>query len=500
MNIREAKEEIMRTVRAYLLRDEDGSLVIPRERQRPVLLMGPPGIGKTAVMRQIAEEMGIGLVSYTITHHTRQSAIGLPMIATRDYGGKEYSVTEYTMSEIVASIYDRIGQTGIREGILFLDEINCVSETLAPTMLQFLQYKTFGAHEVPEGFVIVTAGNPPEYNRSVRDFDLVTLDRVKRLDVEADLDVWKEYALGAGVHGAVLAYLSIRKEHFYSIRSEVSGRRFVTARGWEDLSESLKAYEALGQPVGEAMVSSFLMDPEIAKDFTAYYEFWQKYSAAVRVPDILEGAVPEGSERLSDAPFDEKMSLLGLFNSALMQEFRERAEETDIQKALFGILKEWKATAGGGQADGGTGNSGASFREFLAGRAEERRRRMETLMSAHLLGRDAERRERGLLKALSELSRAEDFAGAKELFAAREAGRGERAARTGAHLTNAFGFIARVFGEGQEMVLFLSGLSAGKDCLRFVRENGNDAYYKYNRMLLLRDREEALRGEVMKLI
>ena len=47
------------------------------------------------------------------------------------------------MSEIIASIYDQIEQSGIHEGILFLDEINCVSETLAPTMLQFLQYKTF---------------------------------------------------------------------------------------------------------------------------------------------------------------------------------------------------------------------------------------------------------------------------------------------------------------------------------------------------------------------
>ena len=83
------------------------------------------------------------------------------------------------MSEIVASIYDRMRETGLTEGILFIDEINCVSETLAPAMLQFLQCKTFGNHEIPEGWVIVAAGNPPEYNKSVRDFDVVTLDRVK---------------------------------------------------------------------------------------------------------------------------------------------------------------------------------------------------------------------------------------------------------------------------------------------------------------------------------
>ena len=80
------------------------------------------------------------------------------------------------MSEIVASIYDRMEETGLNEGILFIDEINCVSETLAPAMLQFLQNKTFGNHRIPEGWVIVTAGNPPEYNKSVREFDVVTLD------------------------------------------------------------------------------------------------------------------------------------------------------------------------------------------------------------------------------------------------------------------------------------------------------------------------------------
>ncbi|MDY6334844.1 MAG: AAA family ATPase, partial [Lachnospiraceae bacterium] len=134
MNIGQAKQEILNTIEAYLTRDETGEYAIPTERQRPILLMGPPGIGKTAIMEQVAQEAHINLVSYTITHHTRQSAIGLPYISRRNYGGKEYSVTEYTMSEIIASVYDQIERSGIQEGILFLDEINCVSETLAPTM------------------------------------------------------------------------------------------------------------------------------------------------------------------------------------------------------------------------------------------------------------------------------------------------------------------------------------------------------------------------------
>ena len=165
MNIGQAKEYIKNSISIYLKKDEYGDYRIPVVRQRPVFLLGAPGIGKTAIMEQIASEMGIALVSYSMTHHTRQSALGLPFIKQKVYGDVSVDVSEYTMSEIIASIYETMEESGVKEGILFLDEINCVSETLAPSMLQFLQYKVFGRHSVPEGWVIVTAGNPPEYNK-----------------------------------------------------------------------------------------------------------------------------------------------------------------------------------------------------------------------------------------------------------------------------------------------------------------------------------------------
>ncbi len=88
-------------MRAYFTKDEFGAYRIPIEKQRPVFMVGPPGIGKTAIMEQIAAELGVGLVSYSMTHHTRQSALGLPYITEKEYGGKNYQVTEYTMSEII---------------------------------------------------------------------------------------------------------------------------------------------------------------------------------------------------------------------------------------------------------------------------------------------------------------------------------------------------------------------------------------------------------------
>ena len=277
INIKRAKEELKNAIEAYLWKDAYGNYEIPVIRQRPILLIGPPGVGKTQIMEQVAKECKIGLVAYTITHHTRQSAVGLPRIEKRNYGEKEYPVTEYTMSEIVGAVYDKMEVTGLKEGILFIDEINCVSETLAPTMLQFLQAKTFGTHRIPEGWLIVAAGNPPEYNKSVREFDVVTLDRIRRMDIVPDFSVWKEYAYQENMHPAVLAYLNIKPQNFCKIETTVDGRRFVTPRGWEDLSRLILVYEKIGKKVDREVVVQYLQYPEIAKDFANYLLIYEKY-------------------------------------------------------------------------------------------------------------------------------------------------------------------------------------------------------------------------------
>lgn len=76
MDIKRAKQEIEHAVKAYSCRGRYRHPHDPAHRQRPILLMGPPGVGKTQIMEQIAQECGIALVAYTITHHTRQMRRG----------------------------------------------------------------------------------------------------------------------------------------------------------------------------------------------------------------------------------------------------------------------------------------------------------------------------------------------------------------------------------------------------------------------------------------
>lgn len=336
MNIKRAKEEIKDTIEAYLLKDENGEYVIPSIRQRPVLLIGPPGVGKTQIMEQISRECRVGLISYTITHHTRQSAVGLPFIEKKMYGDREYAVTEYTMSEIVASIYNRMEETGLKEGILFIDEINCVSETLAPTMLQFLQCKTFGSHKIPEGWIIAAAGNPPEYNKSVREFDVVTLDRIKRIDVEPDLAVWKEYAYAENIHPAIISYLSIKGQNFCQIETTVDGKLFATPRGWEDLSQLILVYESLEKRADRDVISQYIQHPRIAKDFANYLELYYKYQNEYQVDEILQGTIREAlCDRVARAPFDERLSVTGLILSRLTEGFKKLWDKNAFMELLM---------------------------------------------------------------------------------------------------------------------------------------------------------------------
>lgn len=500
MNIKRAKDEIKKSVKAYLDRNAQGEYAIPAVRQRPILLIGPPGIGKTAIMEQVARECHIGLVSYTITHHTRQSAVGLPFIEKMYYNKTAYSVTEYTLSEIIASVYEKINQTGLAEGILFIDEINCVSETLAPTMLQFLQCKKFGNHKVPEGWIIVAAGNPPEYNKSVRDFDIVTLDRVKRIDVQADYDVWKEYAYQSKIHGAIMSYLELKRDNFYDVRTTVDGKIFVTARGWEDLSEMIKAYERLNYKVDSEFILEYLQHPEIAMDFANYYDLYNKYKKDYRIDEILAGKVSDSAyERIKLAPFDERYSILAHLLSGLNTVFAEADLQTKYVSSIYDMLKETIEIYE---------KSSETIRSDANKVTEAATERLNRQLASNLVAGNDLHAIRGAIKYINDVTLKygfgeehteatdEAFADIKKDFAMVQAKRDEILDRAGLELENAFAFVLKAFGEEQELVMFVTELSLSYYAVMFINDEGCDRYTYYASKYLADDRRRDILDDI----
>ena len=499
MNIKDAKEQIKNAMVAYFTKDESGEYVVPIEKQRPVFLMGPPGIGKTAIMEQIASEMGVGLLSYSMTHHTRQSALGLPFIVHKNYKGLECDISEYTMSEIIAAVYDLMEETGIEEGILFLDEINCVSETLAPVMLQFLQYKVFGRHRVPDGWIVVTAGNPPEYNNSVREFDIVTWDRLKRVDIDPDFGIWKEYAYQRGVHPSVMTYLEIKKADFYTVESTVDGKSFVTARGWDDLSQMIQLYEKNGIKVDKKLIEQYIQNPRIAKDFSVYYDLYIKYKSDYQVDKILFGkASSEIKERAAKAKFDERLSLIGMLLDSVGEELKISVESGQIMKELTSTLVEFK---------GLITKSDKAPSDNMADLISKKRSVLAAGKKSGSLSRDAQYRlkqqirilenEQGLLFGINKGSEA--FAIIKKDFDEQVKHLKKSTAEAGKKLSCMFAFCEDVFSDGQEMLIIVTELTLNPHTSTFINKYGCEEYFKHNKDLLVYDRQKEIEAELAAL-
>lgn len=505
MNIKQAKDQIKKTMQVYFAKDEWGNYDLDVNMQRPVFLMGPPGIGKTAIMQQIASELGVGLVTYSMTHHTRQSALGLPFIVEREFQGQTYHIAEYTMSEIVAAVYKEIEEKGHKEGILFLDEMNCVSETLAPAMLQFLQYKIFGTHQIPKGWLVVTAGNPPEYNKSVREFDLVTWDRLKRIDVEPDLKAWKEYALERQVHPAIRTYLELHPEHFYHIERTMDGQDFVTARGWEDLSVILQRYEAFELTVDEELFSQYLQCKQIAEDFGIYYDLYNKYQSDYQVDQILVGTVSnEILSRAKAAPFDERVTLTGMLNDAICQRLTRTMESEEQLIELRDWLKMQKEHLINPLAkeDNDLIAEGVAHAEKLANQYQKK-------LEAGQLTKREMRIWRGKvqcfynvinqLKVAGISVKEEQFEMVKKTYQEQITAMKEKAEEDGKNLAAVFAFVEQAFGNGTEMLLLLSELTEDVGASRFIARYGCDAYYKFSNELMVQDRQNQILNALLEI-
>ena len=466
MNIKDAKNCIKDAIRLYLLKNEDGSYRIPINRQRPIALIGPAGVGKTDIAKQAAEEMGVNFLSYTITHHTRQSIMGLPRLSVREYEGCEYHVTDYTMSEIIAEIHETIKSSGQKEGVLFLDEFNCASETIAPLMLQFLQNKTFGPHKVPEGWVIVLAGNPAEYNKSVKEMDVVTRDRIRQINVEPSFDVWEEYAINKNIHPSILAYLSQNRGHFYHFSASGLQKQMVTARGWEELSQMIGLCEEQNIRINADLVSQYLASDKICHSFINYYNVFSNIATQEELETILKGTASEKlQKRFSNKSFDIRCAVIWMLSSRLQKDIFEYCTMTKTCDGLHQVLKQVDAT------------------KPLGDQLKVQKRFDESEWTSYAPSED-ELVERTLKKFRSSVRGMNSQAGfekVKKSFYDMVHQREQLRNQANDEITHVLDFISRVFGENSEMEILLNSLNTSESAIRLMAETGNPTYLDHKK-------------------
>ncbi len=287
LTIQQAKEELKKGIASYLLKDAERNYILSEVHKLPFYLLGKPGIGKTEIVRQVAEELEIGFVSTSITHHSRNTVLGLPIVTElTNEEGEHIKYTKYTMSEILADVQEKY-ENGEKEGILLLDEFASMAESLVAPMLAFLQTKNIGNYVLPEGWTIVLCSNPPAYNHTAREFDAAIMDRVRVLEIEFSAKEFIDYGTKKNVHHVILEYLKIHKSHTYICTGGKGD--LVTVRGWENLSYCLKAYEMLGQEVTQDLIIQYIKSKEVAHAFYSFYITVGRDLPEGLLSDVLNG-------------------------------------------------------------------------------------------------------------------------------------------------------------------------------------------------------------------
>ena len=173
------------------------------------------------------------------------------------------------------------------------------------------------------------------------------MDRLKRMDITEDFSVWKQYAYQQGIHSAVITFLELHPQWFYSIRSTEEGMQYVTARGWEDLSTAIRLYEKKGFEITGRLIGQYITDEEIAEELGISYGLYRKCKADYRIADILSGkAGKEIVQKSQQAKKKERYSILGLILEMLGEGFRKSASRERslqmVEKALDSMKKSVK--------------------------------------------------------------------------------------------------------------------------------------------------------------
>lgn len=209
-------------------------------RHTPVMLWGPPGVGKSQIVAQIAAHHHVPLVDIRLAQMEPTDLRGIPF---RDGHNVVWSVPAQLPDA------DRHGE----RGILFLDEITSAVPTVTAAAYQLILDRRLGEYTVPPGWAIFAAGNRQGDRGVTYQMPAPLANRFAHYELEADLDDWVHWAHGRGVDERLIAFLRFRPDLLFDFDPARHLVAFPSPRSWEFADRALTKFGDAPQLLGEAL-------------------------------------------------------------------------------------------------------------------------------------------------------------------------------------------------------------------------------------------------------
>jgi hypothetical protein len=223
VNLNQAKDNIARCIRAGLV----------------AFLEGPPAAGKSAIVRQIAEEYDLKLIDLRLSQCDPCDLLGFPRI------NESTSKASYAPMETFPLEGDPIPE-GYNGWLLLFDELTSAPRAVQAAAYKILHEKEVGLHKIHPNVAMVAAGNRDIDNAIVEPMSTALQSRLVHMEVAVDNNVWLEWAMRNGIDHRITSYIKFKPTSLYTFDPDHTDKTYASPRTWEYLSRLIKNEDSIG--------------------------------------------------------------------------------------------------------------------------------------------------------------------------------------------------------------------------------------------------------------
>ena len=280
----------------------------------PVFIWGQPGIGKSALVEQFADDVGLECVSLLGSQLAPEDIIGIPQI--------QDNVSVFLPPKLIARK---------EPYVLFLDELNACSQEVQKAFYSLIHEKRIGEYLLPAGSIVIGAGNRAQDAAIVKTVSSALINRMFHVQLQVNVQQWLNWAYESGLHPWVIDYITQRPDHLFS-KPPKTEEPFSTPRSWHMLSDALKEFGAGEKEMDEELLKAICYGCISASHAGMFLAFVKQLGNKHLLDDIIKGdarwlAKPEERDIL--------YFLAQSFRARLIQELPENKENLNANTKFF---------------------------------------------------------------------------------------------------------------------------------------------------------------------
>lgn len=247
-----------------------------------VMLWGPPGVGKSQAIREIAQN-----ISQSTGKRTFVTDVRLLLFNPIDLRGIPTASEDKSLAIWLKPQIFQMDESEDVVNILFLDEISAAPQSVQAAAYQITLDRVIGEHRLPENCIVIAAGNRMTDRSVTYKMPKALANRLMHIEVEEDFNAWKHWAVQSGINKQVIAFLSNFPQHLMGYESSNDDLAFATPRSWEMVSNLLNNVN--GDPGTIKPLIAGLVGMGTTIEFLTWIEV---FNDLPQMEDIFNGANP----------------------------------------------------------------------------------------------------------------------------------------------------------------------------------------------------------------